>query len=113
MKTFLVIFLSLFSFCAYAEVAVVEPVLPEWVGQIVVFLTNIPTVGPILVVILKWLAIITSVLTVVSAALQGVAAALVASGEFVGAKKFAAFVAKWSSKILPFLKFFSAFNVKK
>ena len=114
MKKLLFLILCFLSFPLLAEVVAENAaVLPEWVGQIVIFLTGIPTIGPILVLVIKWVAIITAVLTVVSATVQSLSTILVASGHFLGLKKFADFIAKWSGKLLPYLKWFSAFNVKK
>ena len=95
------------------EVAEVAPLLPDWVGSIVVFLMGIPKVGPVIVFIIKWGSIVAAFLTIISGAIQGACAILAGSANMAGATKFAEKVKAISNKILPWFKYFSTFNVQK
>ncbi len=87
--------------------------LPAWVASLVTFVMGIPKVGPVIVAVIKWLAVGSAILTAISACLQAVGTALVAVGNVAGAQGFVDKVKAISDKILPWLKYFSMFNVQK
>jgi hypothetical protein len=110
MKNFLFVLLIIPAICFGA----VEPVeLPEWVAAAVNFMTNVPYVGPVLVVVLKWASIISAIATALSLFVQAIFAALIGVGNFVGLEDEAEKFKSLSDKILPWLKYFSMFNVQK
>lgn len=106
--------MMLFAQEAVQAVAESAPfVMPEWAISLVQFLSNVPYVGPVIVFILKWGAVLAAVLTAISAFIQGICAILIATGSFVGAQKFSDKVKAISDKILPWFKYISMFNVQK
>lgn len=87
--------------------------LPSWVGDIVEFLKTIPYVGPVIVQILKWVGIVTAIFTALAAFLQTLCVVLIGSANLSGLQKFADVILRINEKVLPWLKYFSMFNVQK
>lgn len=130
MKSLVVMFLCLFSFVLFAETApapVVEAVAavqvpavqevqppPEWVKDLIIGAQSIPVIGPIVVTILQWLGVIVAILTALCAFLLVVLRSLSTVLSMAQLAEWAAKIKAFeSSKIVYWLKYFSAFNAQK
>ena len=108
------IVLNVVTFAAYAfaeEVGAAVP--PEWLDAVLAFIASMPTVGPILVEVLKYVALVTTIATALSTAFIMIATALAGFFNLVGLQAAADKVKEWADKILPWLKYLSMYNVQK
>ena len=96
-----------------AEVPAQEVEIPSWVAPILTWLQTVPTVGPILIEVLKWLGIVAAVLTALAALMQALAAAFVGVAKLAGFVEFANKAKAFLDKVLAYVKYFSMFNVQK
>lgn len=111
MKKFLGIFSVLFlcSFALFAQTAAAPVVANDTINQVIAIIlgvaNSIPAVGPYLVVAIKVFSVGTTILTALATMLIALA----------GAFNFAGFstMANWISKVLPYVKFASNYNVQK
>lgn len=87
--------------------------IPAWIGPTVMWLQSVPTVGPILVEVLKWLGVLSAVLTALSALMMALSKALVGVAGMAGFTGFAEKAQAFFDKILKYTKYFSMFNVQK
>lgn len=108
-----VLILATMSFCAFAQDLPAEALPPEWLGGVLVWLQSVPKVGPIIVQILKWTSVIVTVFTALSVAAQAILKIPEIGLRIAGASELADKIKKVSDKILPWLKYLSAFNVQK
>jgi hypothetical protein len=70
MKQVIFIITLFFGFMVFAQEAVIPGAdIPSWIAPIIVFLASLPKVGPILVSVLKYMSIISVVLTAMSSVL--------------------------------------------
>lgn len=108
---------AIVCFCAgtaYAQdVMPNEALPPEWIGAILMWVKTIPSVGPVIVQIISWVAVLGTVFTVLSAAIQSILVIPEIAARVSGATEFADKIKKFSEKILPWFKYFSSFNVQK
>jgi hypothetical protein len=102
----------LFMGTAYAQDLPQEALPPEWIGGLLVWLKSVPTVGPIIVEVLKWVSVVVTVLTVLSTCIQAILKIPEIGLRISGATKLADSIKKVSDKIMPWLKYFSAYNVQ-
>jgi uncharacterized membrane protein len=103
---------------AAAEVAAAAAPAPqgpalEMIGPIVAFLKSIPTVGPVLTVVLEVIGIIAAVMTLLSAFLLALFRLPELGARWAGAHDLADKIEAISSKVLPILQYLSMFNVQK
>lgn len=96
-----------------AEAPADDVEIPSWVAPIVTWLQTVPTVGPILIEVLKWLGIVAAVLTALATLMQALAAAFVGVAKMAGFVEFANKAKAFLDKILAYVKYFSMFNVQK
>lgn len=108
LKNIIALLVVVFGVSAFAQ-DVVE--VPSWVAGVMIFIQQIPYVGPIVLEVVKWLGLVAGILTAISAfliALQKVFSAM-EKVAFIGAA-FAKAV-EFIEKILPYVKYLSMFNV--
>jgi hypothetical protein len=104
----------LFALPAHADDAVAAVTAPpEWLGSILVFFQSLPYVGPVLVAVLKWMGVITTLFTALSIAVQAILTIPELVAKWAGAQKAADQIKKYSDIVLPYLKYLSIFNVQK
>lgn len=111
MKKLTILAVLLFPFIAFAEVAATE--VPGWLQFLMDLLVGIPVVGPILLEALKWLGVVSAVMTAVSTSLTLVAKALQVLGQALGFQQFAAKIEGIYNAIWPYLAWLSVYNSKK
>ena len=87
--------------------------VPAWVAPVLGFIQGIPTVGPILSIVLQWMAFLAAALTALSGFLMALKAATVGMANLAGLAAFADKAEALFEKILPWVKYFSMFNVQK
>lgn len=102
----------LFAVCAFAADPAPVPGF-DWVGPILAFLATIPKVGPILAIIFGIVGGVATLMTAVSVFVQTVLAIPVLVLHWAGATAVAAKIKSFSEMIMPWLKWFSMFNVQK
>lgn len=107
----LIPFLLLIPTLALADDANLLP--PDMVVQLIQFLQSVPYVGPVLVVVLKWIAIIAPIMTALSFFVQTILALPEVIARFNGAHSLAEKIRYWSDKIVYWLSYFSVRNAKK
>lgn len=107
----LVNLLCLSNLALAADVVVATP--PEWLVMVMNFVASIPAVGPIFIEVVKWLGVVTAVMTTLSTAFLAITASLSAVLKVTGLVAAAAKVKEISDKVLPWLQYLSAFNVQK
>lgn len=99
---------------AQAAPAVVAPyVPPQWAQDIVTWLMQLPKIGPIVGMVLLTLGVVASLMTVVAAALDGFIKATSGMAKLAGADAFAQKILNGYSKIEPYVKYLSMYNVQK
>lgn len=86
---------------------------PAWFGEVMTFLVSIPKVGPIIEQVIIWVGVAATVFTSLSIFAQGILAIPQIVAKWAGAHEFAEKVKKISEKVLPYLQYFSVFNVQK
>lgn len=97
---------------APAPVGVADEI-PSWIAPVVMWLQSVPTVGPILVEVLKWLGLVAAVLTALSAFLMALAKATTGIAQLAGFVAFAEKAQKFFDVVLKYTKYLSMFNVQK
>ena len=95
------------------DMAIVAPAGFEWIGPIINFILAIPKVGPILGTVFQVVSAVAGVMTFVSVAVVGILGIPEIAARFAGAPDLANKIKAFSDKVLPFLKYFSIFNVQK
>jgi hypothetical protein len=104
--------LLLFPVLAFAdEVPNVLP--PDIILQLLSFLQAVPYVGPVLVVALKWVAIIAPLMTALSICVQAVLSVPEVVARFQGAHELADKIKYWSDKVVYWLSYLSIRNAQK
>jgi hypothetical protein len=87
---------------------------PVWAEQLIVAAEKLPLVGPYVAKALLYLGILSSILTVLVAAILTVLNTLMGSFNLAGLTQAAAWLSKFKDgKVMYWLKFFSVFNAKK
>lgn len=100
------------SACAFGvEASEFDP--PIWLKPIVEIILGVPIIGPFLLGLLKWTAIVAAVMTAISAGFMVVAKAFEKAGIALGFVKFAETIRVWYDKIFPIVAWLSVFNVPK
>lgn len=97
---------------AAPEVGVTDEI-PSWIAPVVMWLQGVPTVGPILVEVLKWLGLLAAVLTALSTFMMALSKAVVGVAGMAGFVAFAEKAQKFFDVALKYAKYFSMFNVQK
>lgn len=111
MKKLLPLLILVPSLAFAADAADILP--PDVIVQLILFLQSVPYVGPVLVMILKWVAIIAPVMTALSVCVQAVLAVPEVVARYHGAHDLADKVKYWSDKIVYWLSYLSIRNAKK
>jgi hypothetical protein len=96
-----------------ADDLVAAPAGFEWLGMVIQFLGNVPKVGPILAQVFGIVALIATVATALSVAVQSILKAPELVARFSGAKELAEKIDAIAKKVLPWLQYLSIFNVQK
>ena len=99
-----------------ASVVVKDPVLvpPTWLQDLIISAESLPTIGPILVKVLQYLAILVTMLTALCACAIAILKALSGVASMANLAGLADKVSSFEdSKIMYWLKFASAFNAQK
>lgn len=99
-----------------SEVIPVDPTFapPAWLQDVLLFLKSMPVVGPYLTEALKWLGVISAVLTTLTAALLSVIKVLTTVLTYAKLPEMAAKLEAFqNSKFIFWLKYFSMFNAQK
>lgn len=86
---------------------------PETVVILLQFLEHLPYVGPVIVMILKWIAIIAPIMTAISFIVQGVLVIPELVARYSGAPALAEKIKYYSDKVNYWLKYLSIRNAKK
>ncbi len=86
---------------------------PDIIVQLLTFLQSVPYVGPVLVVALKWVAIVAPIMTALSLCVQAVLAIPEVAARFSGAHELGDKIKYWSDKVVYWLSYFSIRNAKK
>jgi hypothetical protein len=110
---FLIPFIAVFiiSGMAYAQTPPAEGL--EWLTSVINFLLGVPYVGPVLVFVIKWASIISGIATALSAALVTILKLPEVVAIFSGSQKWLERIQWVKEKILPWIQYFSMFNVQK
>lgn len=90
-----------------------EAAPPAWFMPVVNLVVGLPYVGPYLLVAIKYLGLLASVLTILSATVQALLILPEVAARFMGAPKLADQIKSVSDVVLPYLKYFSMYNVQK
>lgn len=107
--TMIGIFFSISAFAA--EPSVWEP--PIWAKPVIDMILGVPTVGPIILGVLKWAGVAAALMTAISGGLTALTVTLKGVGDFAGWANFSTKVQAFYDKIYPFVAWFSMFNVQK
>jgi hypothetical protein len=101
------------SVSAFAQDQVpAEALPPEWIGGILIWLKSIPTVGPILVEVLKWVSVLATVFTVIATTASTLLKIPEIAARISGAEKLADGIKAFHDKVMPWLKYLSVYNVQ-
>lgn len=87
--------------------------MPDIILQLLQFLQAVPYVGPVLVMVLKWIAIIAPLMTALSVCAQAILAIPEVVARFNGAHDLADKIKYWSDKIVYWLSYLSIRNAQK
>lgn len=98
---------------AQEVVAAVPAGPPAWFGDVMAFIVSIPKVGPIAEQVIIWIGVGATVFTSLSVFVQVILGIPQIVAKWSGAHDFAEKVKKFSEKVLPYLQYFSVFNVQK
>jgi len=111
----LIPFLMLVPALAFAadDVSGLDVLPPEIILALLTYLKSVPYVGPVLVAILKWIAIVTPIMTALSLCAQAILAIPEVVARFQGAHDLADKIKYWSDKIVYWLSYFSIRNAQK
>lgn len=107
----IMLFLPLLAFADQPVPDVFVP--PVWLSTIILFVQGLPVVGPIIIEVCKWLGVLTTVATLLSAMIQTMLTIPQILAVWAGAQGLADKIKKISDLILPWLKYLSMFNVQK
>jgi hypothetical protein len=105
--------LLIFPVLAFADDVVPNVLPPDIIVQLLVFLQSVPYIGPVLVMILKAIAIITPVMTALSICAEAVLSVPEVMARFQGAHDLADKIKYWSDKIIYWLSYLSIRNAQK
>jgi hypothetical protein len=86
---------------------------PEWLASALAFVSSIPKVGPLLVVAAKWVGFVGAVFTILSTAVEALLLLPEVALRLSKAPEWATKVQKFRNTIVPWLKYFSIYNVQK
>lgn len=113
MKRILFLLIVLFPVLSFAQA--LDPIFipPEWLQQILLNLDKIPVVGPHLVLVLKWLGVISAILTILTTAFLAIVKALSLVLNVAGLAVLASKVEALKEKVFPYLAWLSSYNVQK
>lgn len=106
----LALFVTVFVFAADGVPADAPP---AWLEGVINFVRALPYVGPVVVEILKWMGVISAVMTAISVCTITVLKIPQVIAKWAGASKLADQIQAISDKVLPYLKYLSMFNVQK
>jgi hypothetical protein len=116
MKSFLM-FVFLMLLCVptilFGQEVVNPPVGFEWLAPVISFLISIPAVGKVLAVVFAIVAVVSACMTFIAVTVQSFCLLLEKSFKVAGAVVFGDKIAAIAAKIMPWLKYFSMFNVQK
>lgn len=101
----------IFPECAMAQTPPGDA--PAWITSVINFLSGIPYVGPVIVFILKWSAILSAITTAVSSAVIAVLKVPEVIALWTGSAKWLERIQWFKNKVLPWLQYLSQFNVQK
>nr|AMP48114.1 hypothetical protein [uncultured bacterium]AMP48138.1 hypothetical protein [uncultured bacterium] len=113
LKVMLAMMLMMIATLAFGQDVPVEAMPPEWIGPIIIWLKSIPTVGPVLVEVLKWISVLATVFTVLATAVSAVLKIPEIAARLSGAEKLADSIKKIHDKVMPWLKYLSVYNQQK
>lgn len=106
--------LLLFPVLAFADdVTLPNLIPPDIILQILQVVQGIPYVGPVIVMVLKWVAIIAPVMTALSICVQAILSVPEVTARYKGAHELADKIKFYSDKIVYWLSFFSIRNAQK
>ncbi len=100
-----------FCFSAFAQEIPAEGF--EWLPGVISMLQSFPVVGKILAVVFEVLAVASVVLTGLAAFLKTILGISQLAAKWAGAEKASESIKKFEEKILPWIKYFSMYNVQK
>ncbi len=86
---------------------------PDSVVTLINIIGSLPYVGPIIVMAMKWIAIIAPIMTALSVCFQVIAAIPEISARFVGAHDIADKIKYWADKVNYYLQYLSIRNAEK
>lgn len=84
-----------------------------WLASFIEWLVTIPKIGPIIVIVFKWVGAVASVATAISVAVQAILKVPELGLRWAGAKIWAYKIADFTLKIKPWMNYLSIFNVQK
>lgn len=116
MKKVMLVFMVMFSFSLLVSAQTLSddafaPV--DMLNQVVNFLAGIPVVGNYVVFIMSSLFLVSNVATIIASAWVSIGKLLVGTLNLVGAGVSADKVEAFMKSLAPWIKYFSAYNVKK
>lgn len=109
----LTIFMIASAAMAADPVAIPAPAGFEWLGMVLQFLMGIPKIGGILASVFAVVALVATVMTALSTAIQVILVSPEVMARFAGAHDMADKIKAVSDKVLPWLQYLSVYNVQK
>jgi len=101
----------LLSFSAFAQTAPIDGF--EWIPSVLGMLKAIPAVGKYLVYVFEFAAVASASLTALAVFLKSVLAIPQLAAKWAGATELAEKIKSFEEKVLPWIQYFSMFNVQK
>lgn len=86
---------------------------PQWLKAILLYLHSIPGMGPVVVLVLKWLGVIASALTALVTAFFAIVRSLTVVLNLAGLVALAQKVDAIYVRIVPYLKYLSMYNTQQ
>lgn len=113
LKLITVMILMMIASMAFGQDVPAEAMPPEWIGFILVWLKSIPSVGPVLIEVLKWISVIGTVFTVLATAISAVLKVPEIALRISGAEEIAGKIKAFHDKVMPWFKYLSIYNQQK
>lgn len=113
LKLITIMILMMIASIAFGQEVPPEQLPPEWVGAILLWLKSIPTVGPYIVIALKWIATIGTVFTVLATAASTILKLPEIIARVSGAEALADKIKAFHDKVMPWLRYLSIYNQQK
>ena len=113
MVLFSCLFLIVAMGVARADEVATVPAIPEWAGQVLMFIASIPKVGPVFEIVLLWVGSLAAFFTALTVFARAVLGIPMVVAKFAGAKELSDKIEAIYKKVSYYLDFLSIFNANK